>query len=182
MSKTSQSKAKKLNELILDLQTLESTKFSSAIEGLKTFGNHTVIPVLAELYPKCDTDQKHQIVNLLIDVRDEESQDALMEVLMDLQDQETRIAFLSTVWNSSMDYSEYLVEFIKIVVKGDFMEAIECHTIIDNLEGPFDEDIVMEAQMILKENLETLMKDEQKRLLINDILLKLNDFDQSVES
>lgn len=182
MSKISNSKTQKINSLITDLQSLEDKKFKDAIEALKSIGNHTVISDLAALYPSCNAEQKHLITDLLADVRDEESQDALMEVIMEISDAETRTALLSTVWNSSLDYSEYLLEFVKIVIQGDFMEAIECHTIIDNLEGPFDEDVVMEAKMIFKENLETLMRDEQKRLLISDIMVKLEDFDQSIES
>lgn len=182
MSKPSNTKIQKRQNLIDELKTLEDKKFTSALEGLKSFGDNSVIAVFAAIYPKCSSSQQHQLTDFLADIRDEESQDTLMDVLMELEDVPTRIAFLSTVWNSTVDYSDYLFEFVKIAIEGSVLELIECHTIIDNLEGPFDEDIVLEATVLLKENLEVLMQNADKRLLINDIMLKLEEFDQSVES
>ena len=45
-----------------------------------------------------------------------------------------RQLLLSTIWNSKLDYSYFLPEFVEISIDGDFMEALECLTIIENLD------------------------------------------------
>lgn len=173
---------KKLEGLIADLQSLDEKKFNAAMEELKIKGNNSIIAILADLYPRCSVKQKSAIVALLSDVKNEDAQDIIVETILDSKDEETRVALLSTIWNSTVDYSEFLNEFVRIAIKGSFLEAIECHTIIDNLEGPFDESVVMDSKIMIQENIKAIVKDEQKSVLLSDILLKLEEFDRNIES
>jgi len=172
----------KLQRFVDDLRSLDKKKFKEAIEGFKMYGDSSVIAVLAEIYNKCSEEQKIQIVAFISDIRDEESPEVLMDAILNSKDEELRVALLSTIWNSTNDYNDYLNEFVRIAINGSFMEALECHTIIDNLPGPFDEATVMDAKIIIKENIRTLMDNEQKSHLLSDILLKIEEFDQQIES
>ena len=62
------------------------------------------------------------------------------------------------------------------------MEAFECLTIIENLDGPFEENQTLEAQLYLKEYLENEKgKDESRDELISDIAVLIKDFDWGID-
>ena len=52
--------------------------------------------------------------------------------------EEQIIRILST-WNLAY-YSTHVADFVKAAVGGNFMVALECLTILENLEGPFEEE------------------------------------------
>ncbi len=181
-TKKTENKKLKIAAAIEVLKSLDEKKFNTALDDLKTFGDDSVIAVLASLYGKCSHEQQLQIATFISDIRDEEVQNTLVEVILDEKDEATRVAFLSAIWSSGLDFSEYLHEFVRIAIKGTLLDAIECHTIIENLEGPFEEDVVMESKVFIKENMESILKDAQKGVLLGDILLKIEEFDQQLES
>ncbi|HRO76824.1 MAG TPA: hypothetical protein PLP27_11825 [Crocinitomicaceae bacterium] len=182
ISKKEEARKTKLDTLVTALKSLDNTKFDTLLEELKVIGDTSVLAVFAEIYPQCTVEQQHKLIDFMADIREEDAQDALIDIILELKDEPTRVAFLSAVWNNSMDFSEYLLEFAKIAVSGSFLEAIECHTIIDNLEGPFEEYVVLDAKMLVTDKLQTVKDDVQKVLILSDILLKIEEFDQNIES
>ncbi len=58
--------------------------------------------------------------------------------------------------------------FTRIAVDGDYMEALEALTVIENLEGPFEEHTVLESLLKLKTYLDEDV-DEEKKTLISTI-------------
>ena len=99
---------------------------------------------------------------------------------MDPDNLSIRQILLSTIWNSRLDYSLYLAEFVEMAVEGDYLEALECLTIIENLEGTFEESDILEAQLHLKEYLELGVKDDQKAILISEIALLIKNFNEEL--
>lgn len=184
MSKKEDLKAKdvKLKNLIEDIRSLDKKKFTAAIEAIKSHGDNSVISVFVEVFPKCSPEQKIEIFNLIADIRDEDAPEVIMDAILESDNEELRVHLLSTIWNSNGDYNDYLNNFVKIAIQGSFAEAIECHTIIDNLMGPFDEASIMDAKIFIKENMKIIVEDTQKSFLLSDILLKIEEFDQEVES
>ena len=84
--------------------------------------------------------------------------------------------------NTKVDFSDYLDEFVQIAVEGNFMETLDCLTIIENLEGPFMEENILEAQLHLKSYLEQPgSKDEQKAQLLSEIALLLKDINRNLQ-
>jgi hypothetical protein len=57
------------------------------------------------------------------------------------------------------------------------MESVECLTILENLEGPFEEEQLMEAQVILS-GLKDQKFDLQKSAIISEIALLIKSFIQ----
>ena len=58
------------------------------------------------------------------------------------------------------------------------MEALECLTILENLDGPFEEHHILECQLHLKEYMETPNQtDVQKAQIMSEIALLLREFD-----
>jgi hypothetical protein len=105
-----------------------------------------------------------------------------MDLLEDPELQEVRHILLSAIWNMKVDFSNYIDDFVEIATKGTFMEALDCLTIIENLEGPFLEEDILESQLHLKNYLESNPPiDEQRAHLLSEIALKIKEIDMELD-
>lgn len=168
----------KIKKLVEDLNSGNSTKISAAISALQVNGDRSVLKPLAEVLKlELEPKNKQEIVEFFSTLNDSSAVDAMIELIKDEQFVQIRPLLLSTLWNSKLDYSYYLPEFVEIACEGDFMEALECLTIIENMESAFEERHVLEAQLHLKDYMENpAPKDPKKAQIISEIALLLKDF------
>ena len=169
---------KKVGQLIKDLNTKVPEKISSALEGLQSHGDSSVIESILNVWLSGINEQNtNEVTNFLNDIKYSDSADFIMEAIKNKKYASLRQQLLNIVWNSKVDYSEFLVDFISIAVHGDFMETLECLTIIENLEGPFQEYQLLESQVILSEYAEVKSKSKQKAQLMSEIAVILKDIE-----
>ena len=152
------------------------------MKSLEAHGNSSVIKPLAKrLLMGVSEKNEGEIIELLSSLKDTSSVVEVMDVLGDEEFLPIRQKILTTVWNTKVDFSDYIDEFVEIAVDGDFMEALDCLTIIENLEGPFMEENILECQLHLKRYLEdTAPKDQQKAHILSEIALKVKDINESL--
>lgn len=173
----------KIKQLIADLNSGNATKISCALKSLQVNGDVTVIRPLVELLK---TDLSHQleteILDFLGDIKVSMAASEFIAILKDENYSRQRQQILSTIWNSKIDYSGYIAEFVEIACEGNFMEALECLTIIENLEGPFEENHILECQLHLRDYLEdSTPKDPQKTQIMSEIALLIKEFDLDID-
>lgn len=173
----------KIKQLIADLNSGNATKISSALKSLQVNGDVTVIRPLVELLK---TDLSHQleteILDFLGDIKVSMAASEFIAILKDENYSRQRQQILSTIWNSKIDYSGYIAEFVEIACEGNFMEALECLTIIENLDGPFEENHILECQLHLRDYLEdSTPKDPQKTQIMSEIALLIKEFDLDID-
>lgn len=170
-----------LDRFLNDLRSKDEEKMNKALDELQIHGNEQVISVLAEIYPETSHTFKHRIIDFLADVRKETFADAIIENIKNTTNEQTRTAFLSVIWSSRLDFSDYLNVFVDFAIHGQLDQAIECYTIVTTMEGPFSESILLEAKMNLKEHFSQFSKDEHRLTLLTEMMEKLNEFDQEIE-
>jgi len=173
----------KLKQILLDLSTDDAKKISKAVKALEKNGDPSVIKPLAEkLMSGVSEKNQKEILELFCSFKDTSITSYMMDLIEDDHFRPIRQVLLSSVWNTKVDFSDYIDEFVQIAVEGDFMETLECLTIIENLEGPFMEENILEAQLHLKNFLEQPGdKDEQKAQLLSEIALLLKDINQNLQ-
>ena len=179
VAKITKQQQAKLNALSIELKSGNETKISAAIKILQTNGHANILPELVELL-KTKTSQKirAELMELLNDLRDSSVAETMIELINDENNNSVLQELLSAIWGSKVDYSQYLPEFIAIAVDGDFMIALECLTIIENLEGPFEERLVLESQLHLRDYVEdSAPKEEKKAKIMSEIALIIKDLD-----
>lgn len=176
-------KADKLKQILLDLNSSDEKKITTSLKALEAHGNSSVIKPLAEkLLSGVSEKNQKEIVELFCSLKDTSVTAELMDVVEDDRFLPIRQLMLSTIWNTKVDFSDYIDEFVLIAVEGDFMETLDCLTIIENLEGPFMEENILEAQLHLKNYLEDpAPKDAQKSQLLSEIALVLKDINQNLQ-
>jgi hypothetical protein len=82
-------------------------------------------------------------------------------------------------WNSKLDFSEYLSDFVLYAIEGDFLDAFEAITLIEQFESSISESAVMESQLLLKEYFgESLDRSSQKDIILSDLALVLKQIDE----
>lgn len=180
MSGTNKQQKLKIKQLVDDLKTGNEVKITAALKALQINGDSSVLNSLADLLlTDLSEKNKQETLEFLSCLNDSSTIDGMIELIKEQKYLPIRQELLSTMWNNKLDYSYYLPEFVEIAVDGNFMEALECLTIIENLEGPFEERHILESQLHLKEYLEDQSpKDPQKAQIMSEIALILKDFDQ----
>ena len=177
----SNSKLIKLNELLKTLKTGNEQAFSKALSQIDSVLTLESLPALVSIFHENLSDKnREELLAFFNNLSAEGAQETMIQVLYDPANLAIRQEVLSTIWNSRLDYSSNLAEFVEIAIEGDYLEALECLTIIENLEGPFEESDILEAQLHLKEYLEQGQKNDQKAILISEIALLIKNFNEEL--
>lgn len=162
----------KVNELLKDIETGEEQKVIKALKGLQVHGDSSIIPTLIKTWSSSNNEVVNEaIASFINDLKQTDSIPLIMEALYNKDFEHIRSLLLNTIWNSKVDYSDHLSNFVGIAVKGNFMEALECLTIIENMEGPFKEHQFLDAQMELSKYAHETTKDEKKAHIMSDLAL-----------
>ena len=140
-------------------------------------------PIILELNTKNHTEKNALILEFLACLKDRKARSVMMDLIQQTELKEYQQLLLSTIWNSPLDYTDYLEVFVDLALKGDFIITLECLTIIENLDGPFSEKSVMESQVLLGAYAESNPdKNSQKGMLISEIALLIKDFQRIVDA
>jgi hypothetical protein len=173
----------KLATIMTDIKSGESKKVLKAIKALEKNGDVTVIrPILELIRDGIVPKHEAELTELLCSLKDTTVVVEIMDLTEDPELQEVRHVLLSAIWNMKVDFSNYIDDFVEIATKGTFMEALDCLTIIENLEGPFLEEDLLESQLHLKNYLESNPpRDEQRAHLLSEIALKIKEIDMNLQ-
>jgi len=182
--KSTGTKKAKIEALLLDVKSNNTAIVKTAFEGLKIVGEPSILlPIILELNTKNHTEKNALILEFLACLKDRKARSVMMDLIQQTELKEYQQLLLSTIWNSPLDYTDYLEVFVDLALKGDFIITLECLTIIENLDGPFSEKSVMEAQVLLGAYAESNPdKNSQKGMLISEIALLIKDFQRIVDA
>lgn len=182
--KSTGTKKAKIESLLLDVKSSNTAIVKTAFEGLKIVGEPSILhPIILELNTKNHTEKNALILEFLACLKDRKARSVMMDLIQQTELKDYQQLLLSTIWNSPLDYTDYLEVFVDLALKGDFIITLECLTIIENLDGPFSEKSVMEAQVLLGAYAESNPdKNSQKGMLISEIALLIKDFQRIVDA
>lgn len=142
----------KVKTILKDINSGESKKIIKGLRTLKVNGDDQVIVPIVEVWNNgVSSEVEGAIITFLGDIKSSTSSQIIMDILLDKKYSAIHLPLLTTIWNSKVDYSEYLVEFVSLSIQYDFMIALECLTIIENMKGPFEEHHILDAEIILRE-------------------------------
>lgn len=175
------SQNKKVQQLLLDIQSGDATKVIKAIRGLESHGNNSALePLLLFWKTVTNADIDRELSEFFAALKDTDSRHEIMEVLLNEEAEDFRIKILASIWNCKVDYSDYLAQFVTLAAEGGFMEALECLTVIENLDGPYEEEQFFESQIALKNYLDNRKSStDEKAQLMSEIALIIKDLEDN---
>lgn len=179
MAKKESIKDKKVKELLSELASGDEKRQIKAVKSLKVHGNETVIePLLVVLAQDKSQKLNDEITDLINTTKSTKVPAEIAKALVDERFNGIRQTLLASIWNSGLDYRSYLGEIATAAVRGEMMDALECITIIENIDGALTEDQIFEPLLVLKQYLAESNNDSdsKKNMLreIVDILQEMN--------
>ncbi|WP_072032200.1 hypothetical protein [Crocinitomix catalasitica] len=166
-------KSQKLKDLVAQLNAETNKEIVDAIKALKIHGDESIIePLLLTLKNNDDGEVQGQIIDLLNTVKSTKVPAQIAKFLLDKRFVEQRLIMLSSIWNSGLDYTTYLKEIVQVGIEGDLMEAVECITIIENIEQTLFEENLFEPLLVLSEYFHSHIADPNPK---DDILREITD-------
>jgi len=185
MAKVDKQRKQKIASILADISSGDGKKASRAIKSLEQYGDASVIKPIFEVLKSDQLREKNknELIELLCSIKDTSVIVEVMDILDDGAFESVHSVALSAIWNMKVDFSDYIDDFVLIATNGSFLEALDCLTIIENLEGPFMEENLLECQLHLKNFMESdAPKDEQKMQILQDIAICIKDIDRDLSA
>lgn len=179
VSKAEQQRKVKLTKLMEDFTKGDSKLQLKALKSLQIHGDETAVTPLIEIWLKGISEPVEKaLIEFFSSLKNTDSTEEIMNAVNNPAFREKRHALLTTIWNTKVDYSDYLSQFVGIAVSGDFMDTLECLTIIENLEGPFTEEQLYESQLHVQNYAQNRTSTtDEKATLMSEVALLLKDFE-----
>lgn len=170
----------KINTLLADLKSNDKVKVAGAIKAFAVHGHTTVIEPIIEVWRSgLSTENEALVIDLLQSLKDTSTIEPLMEAFNDPANVPLRRKLASTFWNSKLDFSDYLADFVLFGIEGDLLDALEVITLVENFETVAPESAILESQLLLTEYFgQTEKRDDQKDAILTDLALLLKDFSE----
>ena len=170
---------KQEKELLSQLLSEKQEVIIKALEGLKEYGTEESITPVMQLWINTDnTDIIKNIEHIFMNIRISRAPEIIISNLKNGEYNSILTRVMHTMWNSGLDYTRFIPELVDFAIAGNFEQALEALTVIENQEGEFNEEITMEALIRIKNYAEkTKEKDAQKAKLIAAIKTFIHEID-----
>jgi hypothetical protein len=124
---------KKLRELSAILLKRNKVQVSEAIKMLREEEPYEgVIGLLASFYNETEEESIQKTIEKFFnDLKDQSVRPEVIAEIRRPWKSNTISMLVASCWQSGLDYSDYLVDMAKVFLKGDFVTAIECMTVIE---------------------------------------------------
>ncbi len=179
---TEEKNNKIVEDLLKDLASNDSKTLTSALKRVRSKGNEKVIPSLISII---EENQVESIVEeakkIILELKSTAAIPFLLAELEKNKKAEIRELVLSSFWQTGFNAHQHMDKFVKAATKGTFMEAFEAYTVIDNLEGPFQEESIMEAQLVLKSYFSESHEEDEKFEILKNIAKQLANYELTIQ-
>jgi hypothetical protein len=167
-------------EIISNIKSKDIEFVLETIGKIRESGNSAIMDALIDLlhntkYPEI----KESILKLLSELKNKDSVPILIAAIKDEKYSNECKDLVTCCWQNGLIYNEYLPLFVDLVIKEEFLTAFEAFTVIENMYGNIDDEII--EQEILKINGALKSAGEQKEYLLNNLLKILKDIPQEQE-
>ena len=166
-----------INQLKEDLSSSNDTVIKKALIKTRAKGNEQLIEPLIDLYSKTENLKiKEEIKSILSELKNIDILEFLLPQLNEGTN-EVKELILFSIWSSGIDMTDHIPVLIEASCSGNYMVILEALTVLENLEGPFNEDDLFQANTLLQQHLYELEDSKEKELIksMYDIVLELSE-------
>jgi HEAT repeat protein len=166
-----------INQLKEDLSSSNDSVITKALTKTRAKGNEQLIDPLIELYTKTENQKiKEEIKSIFSELKNKDILDFLLPQLSEGSN-EVKELILFSIWSSGIDMTDHIPELIEASCSGNYMVILEALTVLENLEGPFNEDDLFQANTLLQQYLYESEDSKEKELIksMYDIVLEFGE-------
>lgn len=155
-----------MKQALIELFDRDETKVMKALSKVRRDGRARHFPALMDLYVKTGQGPiQDELTRMLQETKLEGADEVLVGLLEEERFKDHRAFILTCIWNSGYQPIEYLDVLVGSALTGDYMISFEVLTILENLEPPFDMDVLTVAHLDLCDHLDTEEHDERTGIL-----------------
>lgn len=145
---------KKFNELSQLLNKDNKSAIAGAIETLRQeIPFQGAIGLLTALYNRTDDNEiKKTISDFMNDLKDQTASEEVISEIRKEWKSDTISMLVLSCWQSGLNYSEYSLDLAKVFLKGDYITAIECLTVIEETVEDLSKEKRAEVIKLIEDN------------------------------
>ncbi|MBI1286425.1 MAG: hypothetical protein GC178_02495 [Flavobacteriales bacterium] len=129
--------------LVSDLMSENETIALAAIEKVKKSGDASLVPaILNALANTKELAIENALSQLLFDLKDKNAVEELVNQLSNPEFATVRVLMLSACWQTGIDLSHRLPDFVTVACTGNYVECLEVLTVIENWEAIKDQEML----------------------------------------
>ncbi|MEM7160960.1 MAG: hypothetical protein AAF487_00840 [Bacteroidota bacterium] len=161
-------KSKAIEKIITGLYSANHDEIMKSLKQIPSKGTHEVILPLLDLYNASSSiEVKQKISEIILQLKDEDCIEPLLDALKDKKYAEIKNFIISAFWNNNFDMGNHLNVLTKCAVEGDYLTALEALTVIENQDGPFDDEMLMDAIVTSREYISENKENEKTQLILS---------------
>jgi hypothetical protein len=149
---------------IVIIEAIELLRQEKPFEG--------AIGLLTAFYDKTeDFSIRKSIAGFMNDLKDQSACKEIIEEIRKQWKSDTISMLVSSCWQSGLNYSDYSLDLAKVFIKGDYITAVECLTVIEDSVDEINKVRKDEIIKMLEKN--TLSQINEKKTLTQELILIL---------
>lgn len=157
-----------MDDIITNLKSGNPEVVIQSIEELKEKGTAVHFNVLMNLLHETSYQEvKKKIISLFTELKSTDTVPLLMASIQNKEYKEERKDLVSCCWQNGMNYSSYLPVFVDLVINEEFATALEALTVVENMYGKIDPEIISLQNDKIKNVAAT--DDDQKNFLLSSL-------------
>jgi HEAT repeat protein len=156
---------KVIDQIKIDLLSEDEGIIKKALVKTRDKGNELLIDTLIKLYTSSKNEMiKEEVKSIFSEIKNKNSIDYLLPYLENESNEIKELA-LYALWSSGLDMTDHIPKVVGAACSGNFMVILEALTVLENLEGPFPEEDLLESNTLLQEQLHESNDSSSKDLL-----------------
>jgi len=174
----------KISQLLADLTSQDELKVGAALKSFHAHGDASVILPIIEVWRQgLSTENEAIMMELFEGLKDTSTIEPLMQAFRSVDNRLIKRKLVSAFWNSKLDFSPFLADFVLFAIEGDFLDAFEAITLVEQFEEAIPESAILESQLLMKEYFGgTEGRNEQKDTILSDLALQIKQFDEESDA
>ena len=170
----------KSKEILSNLKSTNPEFVLRTVDKIRESGNSFVMEGLIELLHNTELPEiKKSILNLFSELKNIESIPAIIAAIKNEKYTNERKELVASCWQNGLIFNDYLPVFIDLVINEEFIVAFEAFTVIENMYGRIEDEIIDAEIIKIKNALKNTS--EQKAYLLNGLLEVIRDIPEKQE-
>ena len=133
----------KSREILTNLKSDDPEFVLETIEKIRESGNRIIMEGLFDLLHETTLPEiKKSVLNLFSELKQKESVPLLIDAIANDNYRNERKDLVACCWQNGLNYNAHLSFFVNLVIDEPFLIAFEAFTVIENMYGIIDEEVV----------------------------------------
>lgn len=151
----------------------DENNFSTVVLNSEDFSKKNSEEIKNLVVLICSENREDKDKALLV-LKQQDGRELLLSAIADKSFRDSRNKLVAACWESGLDFSKYLEVFVILLLSGNYLEAIESLTVIENMENKLPDDIRILSVNKLEEAAKSETEKRELYLIAKDFLTKYN--------